>query len=73
MLASMLLIVAVTTLQASVTTLQSVSFKRSSAIGNIAPLAKLTELRLVDVTECPRVTDRRAFTANAAIKILPEH
>jgi hypothetical protein len=54
-----------------VTTLEVACFKGSAAVANIAPLAKLATLRSLDVTNCARVTDRRAFTANPHVVITP--
>ena len=44
------------------------------AIANAAPLAKITTLKRLDVTDCARVTDRdrRAFTANEQLTVVPE-
>jgi hypothetical protein len=52
--------------------LEEASFRGCSAVGNLAPLAKIATLRLLDVTDCARVTDRRAFTANQDLKVVPE-
>ena len=40
-------------------------------VANVAPLAKLASLAHLDVTDCARVTDRRAFIANKQITIVP--
>lgn len=55
----------------TVATLEEVCFKGSSAVANIAPLAQIAGLAKIDVTDCARVTDRRAFVANAGLTILP--
>ena len=55
----------------TVATLEEVCFKGSSAVANIAPLAQIAALAKIDVTDCARVTDRRAFTANVGLEILP--
>ena len=49
---------------------QAAVFTGSSAVGNIAALAKIQALKLIDVTKCDRVTDRRAFTANVVYRSL---
>jgi hypothetical protein len=49
-----------------------VSFKGSAAVANIAPLAQIAALKKLDVTDCARVTDRRAFTANVGLEITPQ-
>jgi Leucine-rich repeat (LRR) protein len=54
-----------------ITTLEEACFSGSSAVANVAPLAKVATLRSLDVTNCARVTDRRAFTANPHIVITP--
>jgi len=53
-------------------TLTEVHFTGSSSIGNIAPLAGVPTLRMLDVTNCARVTDRRAFISNPGLKVVPE-
>jgi hypothetical protein len=55
-----------------VATLEEVSFKGSAAVANIAPLAQIAALKKLDVTDCARVTDRRAFTANVGLEITPQ-
>ena len=60
------------TVLSRVTTLEEVSFRGSSAVSAIAPLAAIDGLRRLDVTNCSRVTDRSAFGARAALQILPE-
>jgi len=55
----------------TVSTLEEVSFVGSSAVSTISPLAGISGLRLLDVTGCERVTDRRAFVANGGLTIKP--
>jgi hypothetical protein len=53
-------------------TLEDVSFAGSSAISAISPLAECDALQKLDVTGCARVTDRRAFAANAKVTFTPQ-
>lgn len=56
----------------SLTTLHEASFRNSSGVANIAPLAKIAALQTLDITGCERVTDRRAFAASVGLTIIPE-
>ena len=47
------------------------ALKEWTQVANIAPLAKIVALRLLDLTACERVTDRRAFAASVELKIVP--
>ena len=53
-------------------TLEEVSFAGSSAVSTISPLAECDALQKLDVTGCARVTDRRAFAANAKVTFTPQ-
>ena len=39
--------------------------------GSSAGVNRVQALKLINVTKCDRVTDRRAFTANAGLTIKP--
>ena len=56
---------------AAATTLETISFRGSAAIANVAPLAKIVTLQELDVTDT-RVTDRRAFSGCEGLAITPE-
>ena len=54
-----------------VQTLVEVSLCGSSAFSSISPLANIAGLKKLDITACPRVTDRRAFAAMTTLSIVP--
>eukprot|EP01043_Picozoa_sp_COSAG02_P046178 COSAG02_NODE_4296_length_5538_cov_5.914690_3_plen_436_part_00 len=56
---------------AAITTLEEINFKNSPAVANVASLAKISTLQILDVTGT-RVTDRRALAGCEGLRVIPE-